>query len=79
MLKPIFFQLENPNTSMGFTHGCSNMLLGKFLLSFGLILRCFGRKSQRGTDEVSKEMLSKIFQTHVFVLAITWSFLIQIE
>ena len=36
-------------------------------------------KSRRENDEVSKEMLSKIFQTHVFVLAITWSFLIQIE
>ena len=33
----------------------------------------------RGNDEVLKEMLSKFFQTHVFVLAITWSFLIQIE
>ena len=33
----------------------------------------------RGNDEDLKEMLSKIFQTHVFVLAITWSFLIQIE
>ena len=33
----------------------------------------------RGNDEVLKEMLSKIFQTHVFVLTITWSFLIQIE
>ena len=64
---------------MGFTHGCSNMLLGEFLLSFGLILRCFERKSRRGNDEVSKEMLSNFFQTHVFVLTITWSFLIQIE
>ena len=32
----------------------------------------------RGNDEVLKEMLLKNFQTHVFVLAITWSFLIQI-
>ena len=32
----------------------------------------------RGNDEVLKEMLSKNFQTHVFVLAITWTFLIQI-
>ena len=55
------------------------MLLGEFLLSFGLILRCFGIKSRRGNDEVSNEMLSKIFQTHVFVLAITWSLIIQIE
>ena len=35
--------------------------------------------SRRENDEVSKEMLSKIFQTHVFVLAISWSFLIKIE
>ena len=55
------------------------MLLGEFLLSFGLILRCFIIKSRRGNDEVSKEMLSKVFQTHAFVLAITWSLLIQIE
>ena len=44
-----------------------------------LIFEVFGRKSRRGNYGVSKEMLSKIFQTHVFVLAITWSFLIQIE
>ena len=42
-------------------------------------LRCFGRKSRRGNYGVSKEMLSKIFQIHVFVLAITWIFLILIE
>ena len=54
------------------------MLLGEFLLSFGLILRCFGIKSRRG-NEVSKEMLSIVFQTHVFVLAITCPLLIQIE
>ena len=33
----------------------------------------------RGNDEDLKEMLSNFFQTYVFVLAITWSFLIQIE
>ena len=55
------------------------MLLGEFILSFGLILRCFGIKSRRGNDEVSNEMLSNFFQTHVFVLAITWSLIIQIE
>ena len=37
------------------------MLLEEFLLSFGLILRCFGIKSRRGNDKVSKEMLSKVF------------------
>ena len=35
--------------------------------------------SNGGNDEVLKEMLSKIFQTHVFVFTITWSFLIQIK
>ena len=44
-----------------------------------LIFEVFGRNSRRGNYGVSNEMLSKIFQTHVFVLAITWSFLIQIE
>ena len=34
---------------------------------------------KEGIYGVSKEMLSKFFQTHVFVLAITWSFLILIE
>ena len=28
---------------------------------------------------VLEEMVSKIFKTHVFVFAITWSLLIQIE
>ena len=55
------------------------MLLEEFLLSFGLILRCFEIKSQRGNYEVSKDMLLKNFQTHVFVFVITWSFLIKIE
>ena len=44
-----------------------------------LIFEVLGRKSQIGNYGVSKEMLSKCFQTHVFVLAITWSFLILIE
>ena len=38
-----------------------------------------GEVLYRGNDEDLKEMLSKNFQTHVFVLFITWSFLIQIE
>ena len=33
----------------------------------------------RGNDEVLKKMLSKNFQTHVFVLAITLSFFIHIK
>ena len=33
----------------------------------------------RGNDEVLKKMLSNNFQTHVLVLVITWSFLIQIK
>ena len=44
-----------------------------------LIFEVFGRKSRRGNYGVSKEMLSKVFQTYVFVLAITWSFLILIK
>ena len=44
-----------------------------------LIFEVFGRKSRRGNYGVLKEMMSKNFQTHVFVLAITWSFLIQME
>ena len=40
---------------------------------------CFKKFLYKGNVRVLGEMLSKFFKTHIFVLDITWSLLIQIE
>ena len=51
----------------------------EFKQPFSLIRIGFEEFLYKGNVRVLGEMLSKIFETHVFVLAITWSLLIQIE
>ena len=51
----------------------------EFKQPFSLIRIDYEEFLYKGNVRVLGEMLSKLFQTHVFVLAITWPFLIQIE
>ena len=74
--------MKTPNRNRSVLNGCRSVL-GLFWVKFQsafellLVLRNFCIKEIN--VRVLGEILSKFSKTHVFVLAITWSSLIQIE
>ena len=69
--------MKTPNRNISGLNGCRSVL-GSVSKCFWVMID-FEEFFYKGNIGVLREMLSKFSKTHVFVLTITWSSLIQIE